>query len=174
MERGKSKADSRSGSLPFLRAKAPALLFLPLLVFLIQGPILAQEQEEQQQEPRQQESPLPSNPGADLLERIKKAMNEIDENLSDASTAGVRKRMEQNVRDLEDLLKDTQQKSSEVISDLEELIQSIKYQKCGSSPSSMIPPEPKEKNQPQNKQEPTSISVQKWISNGQIMQKNAL
>lgn len=87
----------------------------------------------------------------ELVKRIQEGMHEIDQNLADASAAGVREKMSQNVRYMEELLKDTQNQSRFVISALDELIKSIKYRKCGSGGGNQMQPPPDSSNKEEQK-----------------------
>lgn len=87
----------------------------------------------------------------ELVKRIQEGMREIDQNLADASAAGVREKMNQNIRYMEELLKDTQNRSRFVISALDELIKSIKYRKCGSGGGNQMQPPPDSSNKEEQK-----------------------
>ncbi|MBU0754055.1 MAG: hypothetical protein KJ645_02880 [Planctomycetes bacterium] len=59
--------------------------------------------------------------------------------------------MEENIRNLEKLLEETQNRSSRVIQDLDELIKSVKYMQCSSGGGGSPPPDSKDSQQQENK-----------------------
>jgi len=105
--------------------------------------------------------PLKQPSGAEeLVQRIQDSMQKIDDNLMNAQAEGVGNSLEENIRNIEKLLDETRQQSGQVIQDLEDLIQSVKYQQCSSGGSSDSPPPPdpnkseqKPENQPRSEQE---------------------
>ena len=97
-----------------------------------------------------------------LIERIRQGMHEIDKNLADASAAGVREKLAENVRYMEELINNTRGQSRDVINSLDELIRSIKYKKCSSGGGGMPPPpDPSEKEK--QKQQPRSETEDKEL-----------
>jgi hypothetical protein len=117
---------------------------IPILaaLFMLAGLLPAQDR---------QGTPMgPDNEAAKLVERIQESMKKIDENLMDASASGVKENLEENIRNIEKLLNETQNMSSSVIQDLDQLIKSIKYKKCGSG-SGQPPPKPQGSQQQDNK-----------------------
>lgn len=87
---------------------------------------------------------------ADLVRRIQESMEKIDENLLGASAAGARENLEESIRNLEKLLEDTRDRSSQVVRDLDTLIRSIKYRQCSSGGGGKPPPQPDSSEQPEN------------------------
>ena len=80
----------------------------------------------------QEEGPTPEQEKqAELVKRIQEGMKKIDDNLLNARTKGVKDDLEQNIENIEKLLKNTRDLSSQVVGDLDELIKSIKYRKGG-------------------------------------------
>jgi hypothetical protein len=96
-----------------------------LLATLFAWPATGQEQEQEQGPTPEQEKQ------AELVQRIQEGMKKIDENLLGARTKGVKEGLEENIENIEKLLENTRNLSSQVIGDLDELIKSIKYRKGG-------------------------------------------
>jgi len=65
----------------------------------------------------------------ELIDKIKKGLEKIDENLLNANSSDIKGKMKENISNIEKLLKDTHEQSSKVIGNLDELIKSIKYKK---------------------------------------------
>jgi hypothetical protein len=130
--------------------QGPAILFAILFAFAATERASSQER-----------TPMePDNEAAKLVERIQEGMKKIDENLMEASASGVKEDLEENIRNIEKLLNDTQNMSSQVIQSLDQLIKSIKYKKCGSG-SGQSPPQPKgsqeQENKPRDEQQDDSM-----------------
>lgn len=101
------------------------------------------------QEPEQQQQ-VQGEDAAELVRRIQESMEKIDENLLGASASGARENLEESISNLEKLLEDTQDRSSQVVRDLDTLIRSIKYQQCSSGGGGKPPPQPDSSEQPEN------------------------
>lgn len=127
-----------------------AFLYLSVGLFAISTTALAQDGVVPMQQHTEAE---------ELVQRIHEGMKKVDENLMDAKARGVSETIEENIRNIEKLLEDTRKQSDQVISDLDELIKSIKYQQCNSGGSGSPPPpdlsnsEKQPENQPRSEQE---------------------
>ncbi len=68
---------------------------------------------------------------SELVEKIIDGMKKIDDNLLNADAAGTGDRMNENIRNIEELLKNTLDGSQQVVKDLDELIRRARYQNSG-------------------------------------------
>jgi|GEM_PF-6550575 len=105
-----SRASRKPGAVPIGRPALTALVAIAL-VCLLSGALCAQQQ------PSSEDERL-----AELIKKIEDGMRTIDENLNEVGAARVEKD-----KTVPAILNETRRRHQQVIRDLEELIQSIKY-----------------------------------------------
>lgn len=113
---------------------------------------------------------LPGGEAQELIKRIREGMKEVDENLLAASARGVRQKMKENARYMEELLDETRAKAGQVIRDLDALIRNVKYRKqqSGNSGQCETPPREGQGEEPRNRprSEPREEGLKKNPASG--------